>query len=114
MLDDKRVDATFDPSRNLLIYVTKATGKIVDQPLTDGRHTVMITAADYRGNKSEQAWSFIVNNTLPAATRQAPVARTPRATTTTPRTNGRGTRRNATDNGGGTGDTGTPPTPPNR
>jgi len=74
-LDNKPVTATYDANRNLVIYATKASGKIVDQPLADGRHTVSIVAQDWRGNKSENTWSFIVNNALPPpAPREAPTA----------------------------------------
>jgi outer membrane protein assembly factor BamB len=70
-LDDKPVSALYDPDRNLVVYTTKASGKIVDQPLPDGRHTVSIVAQDWRGNKSENTWSFIVNNTLPPPAKRA-------------------------------------------
>ncbi|MDX1932120.1 MAG: PQQ-binding-like beta-propeller repeat protein [Capsulimonadales bacterium] len=112
-LDDARVAAQYDPSRSLLIYVTKDSGKIVDQPLTDGRHVISITATDYRGNKTEQSWSFIVNNSLPPQTRRAPVARTARNTESTgnPQRNRRGRRggNNPANNPPGTPEGAPPP-----
>jgi outer membrane protein assembly factor BamB len=106
-LDDTKVKADFDLTRNLLIYVTRDSGKIIDTALTDGRHTVSITASDYRGNKTERTWSFIVNNSLPIQRRQAPVARTA-GNTTAPTTGSRisRSRRGNTGNGDTGGDTG--------
>ena len=75
-LDGRALDAIFDADRNLVIYTTKPSGKITDTPLTDGRHTVTINAADWRGNKSSQTWSFVVNNSLPVnSPKAAPSAR---------------------------------------
>jgi hypothetical protein len=99
-LDGRTLEASFDPDRNLIIYVTRSSGKIVDPPLADGRHTVTVSAADWRGNKSEQVWSFVVNNALPA--------NSPRTAPAPPRSNRSTTPRSAPAQGGG----GTPPSNP--
>jgi outer membrane protein assembly factor BamB len=64
-LDGKGLDATYDAPSDLVFYKTRATGKIIDPPLSDGRHTVTVTAADYKGNVLAHTWSFLVDNTLP-------------------------------------------------
>jgi hypothetical protein len=110
-LDGQPVGANFDTNQNLIYYQTKATGKIVDRPLENGRHTVTVTATDWRGNASEQTWSFIVNNALPPASaiREAPRVRSTRPATPGNNTpggrGGRGGRGNAPGgaSGGGRG-----------
>jgi outer membrane protein assembly factor BamB len=86
-LDNRPLPATevqYDPARNMVYYQTKATGKTVETAaLANGRHTVEIVATDWRGNKTQETWSFIVNNDLAPATREAPVA--PRNNPGTPR-----------------------------
>jgi outer membrane protein assembly factor BamB len=63
-LDNKEIEAEYDTATNLVYYKTRATGKVVDPPLTNGRHTVALTAKDYRGNVQQQDWSFVVDNSL--------------------------------------------------
>jgi outer membrane protein assembly factor BamB len=111
-LDDQPLQYQYEAATNLVRYQTQSTGRIVDPPLSDGRHTVTVTVADWRGNATEITWSFLVDNTLPAtSTRNAPaaprqttpaVAPAPRTGTTTPRAPRRGGRGN-TPAGGGTG-----------
>jgi hypothetical protein len=106
-LDGQPVGANFDANQNLIYYQTKATGKIVDRPLENGRHTVTVTATDWRGNSSEQTWSFVVNNALPPAssTREAPRIRNTPTRPTAPGTNtpGAGGRGNRGGRGSGAG-----------
>ena len=35
------------------------------KPLADGRHTVTLQVADWKGNKVEWTWTFVVDNSLP-------------------------------------------------
>jgi len=35
------------------------------KPLADGRHTVTLQVADWKGNKEEWTWTFVVDNSLP-------------------------------------------------
>jgi outer membrane protein assembly factor BamB len=63
-LDKKEVEADYDTVTNLVYYKTRATGKVVDPPLTNGRHTVVLTAKDYKGNLQQTDWSFVVDNSL--------------------------------------------------
>lgn len=95
-LDGQKVGAEYDSNRSLVYYQTKASGKIIDRPLENGRHTISISAKDWRGNVAEQNWSFLVNNALPpaSATREAPRVTAPR-----PNPSGSGTPGNP--NGGG-------------
>jgi outer membrane protein assembly factor BamB len=77
-LDNRPVTPLYDPARNLVYFQTKATGRTVESAaLANGRHTVEITATDWRGNKTQETWSFIVNNDLAPATREAPAAPRP-------------------------------------
>ncbi|MES2462018.1 MAG: PQQ-binding-like beta-propeller repeat protein [Armatimonadota bacterium] len=64
-IDQKEVEADYDTVTNLVYYKTRATGKVVDPPLSNGRHTVVLTAKDYKGNVQQQDWSFVVDNSLP-------------------------------------------------
>lgn len=77
-LDGKEVNAQYDANRNLVIYATRPSGKIIDPPLSGGRHLATITATDWKGNVSEDEWSFIVDNALPkpssSSTPTAPIA----------------------------------------
>jgi outer membrane protein assembly factor BamB len=66
MLDNKEIEADYDSVTNLVYYKTRATGKVVDPPLTNGRHTVALTAKDYKGNVQTQDWSFVVDNSIAA------------------------------------------------
>ena len=72
-IDDKEVAADYDTARNLVFYQTHSTGKLIDPPLPQGRHKATLSVADWRGNVTEQSWSFIVDNSVPpATTREAP------------------------------------------
>ncbi len=73
-MDDKPIAATFDPARNLFLYQTKPSGKIVDAPIANGRHTAKVTVKDWRGNVREETWSFIVDNSLRPVTRSTNTA----------------------------------------
>ncbi len=99
-LDGKDVDAVYDANRNLVLYATRSSGKAIDPPLTGGRHTATITATDWKGNESNEEWSFVVDNSLP----KPAVGTTPSAPVVNPRSglnggNARGT--NGTGNNGG-------------
>lgn len=84
-LDDKPVKFEFDLAKGEISYLwgtsqASATpagqgGAATIRPLSDGRHTVKVVAEDWRGNRTEYTWSFIVDNTLRR-----------RSTTTQPRT----------------------------
>ncbi|MBC8104662.1 MAG: PQQ-like beta-propeller repeat protein [Cytophagales bacterium] len=64
-LDSKEIEADYDTLSNLVFYKTRATGKVIDPPLANGRHNVALTAKDYKGNIQQQDWSFVVDNSLP-------------------------------------------------
>lgn len=96
-LDGKDIDVIYDEKKTLIHYATKATGGIVDRPLADGRHTMTLRAKDWRGNETEETWSFVVDNTLP----QRPTASTsPNSTTRSGAPGGAGPGRGS---GGGFG-----------
>jgi hypothetical protein len=65
-----RVGVIYDPLQRRVEYTSAAgrTGERV-QPLADGRHTIKIQAADWKGNMSELEWTFLVDNTLPRRVR---------------------------------------------
>jgi len=66
MLDDQKVEPSFDLTRNMVYYQTKSKGKIVETAtIPNGRHTVTIVAKDYKGNEQKETWSFVVDNGLP-------------------------------------------------
>lgn len=56
---------TFDPLTSRLEYSTpRPTSAAAVQPLADGRHTVTVVAADWKGNTATREWSFGVDNSL--------------------------------------------------
>lgn len=72
---------TFDPRTSMLEYDTPApqsAGTV--RPLSDGRHTVTITAADWRGNVATKSWNFTVDNTVTASGRKRTLPRTSAST----------------------------------
>lgn len=73
-LDGKEIETNYDPIKGWIYFATQSTGKLVDPPLPNGRHTITFTARDFMGNETESTWSFVVDNNLPATTRTAPVA----------------------------------------
>jgi len=64
-------DYKYDEYRGLVYYRIAARPKNRNtaaepvKPLADGRHTVTLKVADWKGNKVEWTWTFIVDNTLP-------------------------------------------------
>ncbi|MCS6949222.1 MAG: PQQ-binding-like beta-propeller repeat protein [bacterium] len=86
LLDDQPVKFEFDLARGEITYLwgsREATvasagqggaGATTVRPLSDGRHTVKIIVEDWRGNRTEYSWSFIVDNTL----RKRPATTQPR------------------------------------
>jgi outer membrane protein assembly factor BamB len=81
-IDDKQIDEdaqpfyervattrkgwVYNPVRRLLTYTTpKAESGQTELALADGRHTISVGAADWKGNYNELKWDFIVDNTLP-------------------------------------------------
>jgi len=64
---------SYDVLTGTLEYTTSeatAAGR-VDQ-LADGRHTVTVTASDWRGNTASRSWSFTVDNSLAKVARRRP------------------------------------------
>ncbi|MBI3945710.1 MAG: PQQ-binding-like beta-propeller repeat protein [Armatimonadetes bacterium] len=55
-------DSKFNPITGELTYRTPFTQPV--KPLDDGRHTVVVTATDWRGNTVEHRWVFEVDNRL--------------------------------------------------
>ncbi len=75
LLDDKPVKYEFDLVKGEISYLWGSKeasaspagqegGATTVRPLADGRHTVKVIAEDWRGNRTEYTWSFIVDNTL--------------------------------------------------
>ncbi len=55
----------YDTDTAMLRYTTQEPSSASTvRPLADGRHTVTVVAADWRGNTSTKSWSFTVDNTL--------------------------------------------------
>jgi len=75
-MDDEEKPAIYDIRRGQIGYESKASGRGVAVSLTDGRHTVKVVARDWRGNQLSEEWSFVVDNSLPATRRNAPVINT--------------------------------------
>ncbi|HEY3411838.1 MAG TPA: PQQ-binding-like beta-propeller repeat protein [Armatimonadota bacterium] len=78
-LDDKPVDFTYQPNSGWVYYKTVVTQPI--EPMQDGRHTIVLSVSDWKGNVATENWSFTVDNTLapsvvntPAGTGTAPPA----------------------------------------
>ncbi len=75
LLDDKPVKYEFDLVKGEISYLWDSreasasptgqpAGAATVKPLADGRHTVKVIAEDWRGNRTEYSWTFIVDNTL--------------------------------------------------
>lgn len=79
----QELNTTFDASRDLLYYQTVVQTGGLTQALPNGRHTVTLTARDWRGNIREEQWSFVVDNSLP------PTVNREQAAPAAPRTPGR-------------------------
>lgn len=92
LLNDQPVQFEFDLARGEITYLwgsREATVASAGQggaaaatvrPLADGRHTVKVIVEDWRGNRTEHSWSFIVDNTL----RKRPATTQPRTQPTAP------------------------------
>ena len=62
---DDKSGYRFDVYRDLLEYdILAPTGATPIHPLANGKHTVTITASDYRGNVATKSWSFTVDNSI--------------------------------------------------
>jgi hypothetical protein len=93
-----RTGVVYDPLKRHVEYTTTPgkTGERVS-PLANGRHTVRVQAADWKGNLATMEWTFTVDNTLP-------VRKRPTTTTNNSRTPGRpgyGTSGSAPGSSGG-------------
>jgi outer membrane protein assembly factor BamB len=75
LLDDKPVKYEFDLAKGEITYLWDSRAAsaspagqggaaVAVRPLADGRHTVKVIAEDWRGNRAEYTWTFIVDNTL--------------------------------------------------
>ncbi|MEN6521254.1 MAG: PQQ-binding-like beta-propeller repeat protein [Armatimonadota bacterium] len=63
LVDDEKVDYTFNASTLKLSYMTPITSPV--RPLSDGRHVLTIIADDWKGNEVKYTWSFVVDNSMP-------------------------------------------------
>jgi outer membrane protein assembly factor BamB len=61
-LDGEQVEHEYDEITGKLTYKTPVTQPVV--PLSDGLHSVVVTACDWAGNKAERHWDVRVNNRL--------------------------------------------------
>lgn len=73
-LDGKPIDTQYDALKNWIYFATSPSGKLVENTLANGRHTISFSARDYMGNVTESTWSFVVDNNLTPTSRTAPVA----------------------------------------
>lgn len=96
-LNGTPLEHTYDPSTGIVSYVTPFAETQV--PLPDGRHSVQVTATDWKGNTSTTSWSFTVDNSLPR-----PRVRTVRPAAAPPQQ--QEDRTNRWDRGRGRGDNG--------
>jgi len=65
----------YDPVQRKIEYNSYQAGTAQkSDALQNGRHTVRVDAADWKGNANSLEWSFIVDNTLPARPRPQPGA----------------------------------------
>ncbi len=64
-LDGEVREHRFDPVKWQVIYETPVTQPL--RPLPDGRHEVMLSVSDWKGNSTTEKWSFVVDNSLKAA-----------------------------------------------
>lgn len=96
LLDGNPVKYEFDLAKGEITYLwgTKEAsampagqegGATAVRPLADGRHTVKVVAEDWRGNRTEYTWTFIVDNTL----RKRPATTQPRTQPGVPGIGGR-------------------------
>jgi hypothetical protein len=77
-LDDKPVDFTYQPNSGWVYYKTVVTQPI--EPMEAGRHTVSLTAKDWKGNTATESWSFTIDNTLAPSVVNTPASTTPTTT----------------------------------
>ncbi len=84
-IDGIEVTTGYNTSLNLVYYQRKSSGKQGDNSgsLTNGRHTVTLTAKDYKGNVLNETWSFVVDNNMKAPTVNYGPAAKPRTGGTT-------------------------------
>jgi hypothetical protein len=64
-LDGNKVEFEQLPERGIVWYTLPADESA--KPLSDGLHTVAITATDWMGNKAEQKWSFFADSRIQPA-----------------------------------------------
>ncbi len=85
-IDGIEVTTGYNASLNLAYYQRKSSGKAVDNAasLPNGRHTIKLTAKDYKGNQLSETWSFIVDNNLKAPTVNYDGPKKPKPTGITP------------------------------
>jgi outer membrane protein assembly factor BamB len=83
LLNDRPVKYEFDLAKGEITYLWGSReaaaspsgqegGATTVRPLADGRHTVKVIAEDWRGNRTEHVWTFIVDNTLRKRTATPP------------------------------------------
>ncbi len=65
-IDGIEVTTGYNESLNIAYYQRPRSGKQVDNnaSLANGRHTVTLTAKDFKGNTLTETWSFVVDNNL--------------------------------------------------
>jgi outer membrane protein assembly factor BamB len=65
-----RPGVVYDPD-NRKVWFTTTPGKEGqrEEPMPNGRHTVKVQAADWKGNMATMEWSFVVDNSLPVPKR---------------------------------------------
>lgn len=91
-VDGVEMTTGYNAALNLAYYQRKGTAKMVDNnaQLANGRHTVTLTAKDYKGNVLTDTWSFVVDNNLKPPTVNYDPPKKPGGITAPPSRNGRG------------------------
>lgn len=63
--NDDKPGYKYDVHEGIVEYDTPApTGASTVVPLADGKHTITVTAADWKGNVASKSWSFTVDNSI--------------------------------------------------
>ena len=72
LLDDQPQDIKWEVGKDLVYARTSSKTGAASPPLSNGLHTLTITAQDWRGNVTEEKWSFHVDNSLPVSVNKDP------------------------------------------
>lgn len=109
LLDGQSISSKTDPAKATISYETEiATAGKSAKMLSDGVHTITVTAKDYNGNLLTKEWYFIADSSLPPPKRAIPVDNQKKSTKEPPKR----TMQPPSRSGRWNRDTQTPPPPP--